>query len=215
MMLPPRGVYAILDAGTAPCDDLVTLAEAALVGGARMLQYRDKAHDQNTAYANARALLTICRHAGVPLIINDDVALTATIGADGVHLGQTDTNIAHARRHLGAGAIIGATCHASPSAATTAARAGASYVSFGRFFASGTKPDAPPADLAVLEQARKNLSLPLVAIGGVDADNGASLLSAGADWLAISAAIFGATDVRAATAEIAALFARLGHHTNH
>lgn len=206
MNLSAGGVYAILDAGTVPADQRITSAQAALSGGARMLQYRDKCSDAETARTHAAKLLSACQRAGVPLIINDDVALAAAIGADGVHLGRADSTVAEARERLGPSAIIGATCHASLDAAIAAARDGASYVSFGRFFASATKPHAPPADLSILGQARAHLSLPVVAIGGIDADNGGSLIAAGADWLAASGAIFRAQDVHGAAGRIAGLF---------
>lgn len=206
MNLAAGGLYAILDAGAVPAAHRAAAAEAALAGGAGMLQYRDKSGDPAAARASAEALLAVCRNTGAPLIINDDIDTADIIGADGVHLGRTDTAVAAARERLGPSAIIGATCHASVDAAALAVRDGASYVSFGRFFPSRTKPGAPPADRTVLEQARQRLSLPIVAIGGVDTDNGASLIAAGADWLAVSNAIFGAGDVRAAAARLAALF---------
>lgn len=206
MELPAHGLYGILDADTVPARNHVQAAEAALAGGIGMLQYRDKHSDAATTASHARALLAACRQANVPFIVNDAVETAAAIGADGVHLGQADTAVADARNQLGCEAIIGATCHANLDAALAAARAGADYVSFGRFFASTTKPDAPPANPAILEQASKRLAVPVVAIGGVDADNGRILLNAGADWLAVSGAVFGATDQRAAAANIAGLF---------
>lgn len=201
-----RGLYAILDAGLVAADGLATAAEAAFAGGAVMLQYRDKTTSTATRHANALRLRAIARAAGRPLIINDDPALAADIGADGVHLGRGDAAIEAARRQLGPDAIIGATCHASLAHAREAAAAGASYVSFGRFFDSATKPQAPPAAVDVLSRAKRELAVPIVAIGGVSADNGSRLLAAGADLLAVSAAVFAADDIRTAARRIAALF---------
>lgn len=212
-MIPPAGgLYAILDVGTAPATEPVGLAQAALASGAAMLQLRDKVSAPARRHEHARRLLDLCCAAGVPLLINDEVALAADVGAHGVHLGQNDATLAGARQQLGADAIIGVTCHASLEAAHEAARAGASYVSFGRFFASRTKPGAPPADPSILTLARQQLSLPVVAIGGVNADNGGALIAAGADWLAVSGALFGADDVRQAAARIAGLFAAGASH---
>src|SRR6185295_837555 len=123
---------------------------AALAGGAKLIQYRDKAGDPETRRDSATRLLALCRAQGARLIINDDVELAAAIGADGVHLGAHDTPLAEARRRLGPGAIIGTSCANRLERGLAAQEAGASYVAFGRFFASRTKPDAPQADVALL-----------------------------------------------------------------
>ncbi|MES1942750.1 thiamine-phosphate pyrophosphorylase [Salinisphaera sp. PC39] len=208
MTVPGRGLYAILDAGLVPPAARAEAARAAIAGGAVMLQYRDKTADARTRRRSADTLQTCAREAGIPLLINDDVTLAAAVGAAGVHLGQGDAGIAAARRHLGADAIVGVTCHDRLELARAADAAGADYLSFGRFFPSATKPGAPGADPAVLTAARAAFDRPIVAIGGVNADNGATLLAAGADLLAVAGAVFAAGDVRAAAGRITDLFRR-------
>jgi thiamine-phosphate pyrophosphorylase len=142
----------------------------------------------------ARRLLALCERFSVPLIINDDMQLCADIAANGVHLGQRDGDCATARKLLGAEAIIGVTCHDSLEKAARAADAGADYVAFGRFFPSQTKPDASPAALEILSQAHEKIDIPIVAIGGINPENGASLIAAGADMLAVINGLFGAAE---------------------
>ncbi|WP_062537877.1 thiamine phosphate synthase [Mizugakiibacter sediminis] len=207
--LSGRGLYAITDG---PRADLLDAAAAALDGGAALLQYRDKTADGPRRLQEARALARLCADRGVPLIVNDDVALAAAAGAAGVHLGEEDAAIAEARARLGDGAIIGASCYDSLARARQLAAAGADYLAFGAFFPSGTKPGARRAAPALLREARA-LGLPLVAIGGITPDNGGPLIEAGADYLAVIAAVFGAADVRAAARRFADLFARTQPHS--
>jgi thiamine-phosphate pyrophosphorylase len=197
-----RGLYAITDG---PRADLLDVVSQALAGGARWLQYRDKSTDTARRYAEATALRQLCRYHGASLIINDDVALALAVGADGVHLGGNDDDPAAARHALGERAIIGVSCYDSLQRAQAAARVGANYVAFGAFFPSPTKPFAPRATIDLLRQSAA-LGLPRVAIGGITPDNGASLVDAGADYLAVISAVFGATDARAAAQRITDLF---------
>ncbi len=192
-----RGLYAITD--PALCgDDLPAMADAALAGGARLLQYRNKTADPHRRRAEARALADLCHAHDALFLVNDDPQLALESGADGVHLGQSDTALAEARRLLGPDALIGVTCHADLDLAQAAQAAGAAYVAFGRFFPSRTKPDAPPADLSVLERARATLDLPLCAIGGIRPEHVPALRDAGADMVAAIHGIFGAADITAA-----------------
>ena len=202
-LLARSGLYAITDG---PRDDLFAACEAALDGGATLLQYRDKTRDAERRLAEARALVALCARFGVPLIVNDDVELAATVGAAGVHLGEDDLDIASARARLGANAIVGVSCYDSLERARGLAAAGADYLAFGAFHASPTKPNARTATLALLLDA-KAFGLPLVAIGGITAENGRAIVEAGADYLAVISAVFGAKDVRAAARSFAALFA--------
>jgi len=132
----------------------------------------------------------------VPLIINDDALLALQVAADGVHLGGDDGSVIAARAVLGGGSIIGVSCYNCLSLAHEAANQGADYVAFGSFFASTVKPDAVAATPDLLRQARAVLDVPLVAIGGITADNGKQLLDAGADALAVISAVFGAQDIQ-------------------
>lgn len=202
-----RGLYAITaDALCADASRLLPAAAAALRGGARLLQYRDKRNPPAQREALARALLERCRQAGAALIVNDDLALAAAIGADGVHLGRRDGDARSARLRLGPQAIVGVTCHASIAQARAAQAAGASYVAFGRFFPSHSKPDAPPAPPGLIARARAELALPICAIGGLTPDNAAALIADGADLVAAIDGVFGAADIEAAARRYARLF---------
>lgn len=186
--LPTRGLYAITQADNKTTDALLYEVAAAIRGGAVIVQYRDK--DPIDAVATATKLLDLCRQHAVPLIINDNIELAVTIGADGVHIGQTDGNIAQARKRLSRNAIIGVSCYNSLELASNAETEGASYVAFGRFFPSTSKPLAAPAKLQTLQQAKAILNVPIVAIGGILPENGQSLLEAGADLLAVIGGLF-------------------------
>lgn len=188
MKMPNRGLYAITQTDGKTNKTVVEEVAAAIRGGAAVVQYRDKTPSGGGQLA--KALLETCRVAGVPLIINDDIELAAAIGADGVHLGKDDADIASARQRLGANAIVGISCYDSIERALEAEKLGASYAAFGRFFASGTKPLASPAKLETLRLAKKQLTLPIVAIGGILPENGQSLLDAGADLLAVVGGLF-------------------------
>lgn len=205
MNSPLHGLYAITDP-TLMGDRLLADAELAIRGGIRLLQYRNKLAAYSQQEAEAAALLSLCRAQGVRFIINDNPRLAVKLDADGVHLGQSDSDIAAARHMLGADKIIGITCHASLKMALAAEKAGANYVAFGRFFPSQSKPDAPPAEIDILQQARHRLSIPLVAIGGITPENGGLLINAGADMLAVIHGIFAANNVLAAVQHYAELF---------
>ncbi|MEP6485522.1 MAG: thiamine phosphate synthase [Rudaea sp.] len=200
--LPLRGVYVITDG---PRADLIGAVEAALRGGAAVIQYRDKTIDDSRRRAEASALLVACRERRAPLIINDDVELAAEIHADGVHLGEEDADIVLARSTLGADAIIGVSCYDSVDRAKSAASAGANYLAFGAFFSSPTKPNARRATTELLIAAR-SFHLPLVAIGGITPDNAPPLIAAGANFLAVVSGIFSAPDIELATQQYNSLF---------
>ncbi len=168
---------------------LLPAIEQALIGGAKLIQYRDKSTDTAKRLHEAQQLKALCQCYNVPLIINDDLELAAQLGL-GVHLGQQDGSIALARQRLGQDAIIGATCHNSLEFAKQAATQGASYLAFGAFYPSSTKPLAQAADLQTLTQAKQLFSLPVVAIGGINLDNARPLIDAGADYLAVISDIF-------------------------
>lgn len=186
-----RGLYAITDDHLLAEGKLLPWVDAALAGGARIVQYRDKCADPARRLDEATRLKSLCHYYGATLIINDDLPLAAELGV-GVHLGRDDGCLREARQHLGAGAIIGATCHAELAFAEQAEAAGASYIAFGRFFQSVTKPGAPQATPVLLEQARRRFSLPIVAIGGVTLHNAPQLIGAGANMLAVVNGLFAA-----------------------
>ncbi|MBV4505438.1 thiamine phosphate synthase [Pseudomonas sp. BW13M1] len=192
-----RGLYAITDSQLL-AGRFLSHVEAALEGGVCLLQYRDKSDDAGRRLREAEALAKLCERYGTQLIINDDAELAARLGV-GVHLGQTDGPLTPARALLGRQAIIGSTCHASLDLAQQAASEGASYVAFGRFFNSVTKPGAPAASVELLEQARAQVKLPIAVIGGITLDNAAPLVAHGADLLAVIHGLFGADSAQEVT----------------
>ncbi|MGF6592887.1 thiamine phosphate synthase [Pseudomonas sp. 2835] len=192
-----RGLYAITDSQLL-AGKLLPYVEAALEGGVTLLQYRDKSQDESRRLREAEALADLCSRYKTQLIINDDAELAARLGV-GVHLGQTDGPLTPARALLGRNAIIGSTCHAQIDLAEQAAHEGASYVAFGRFFNSVTKPGAPAADIALLEQARSRIHLPICVIGGITLDNAAPLVAHGASLLAVIHGLFGAESTQEVT----------------
>lgn len=185
-----RGLYAITDSELLK-GKLLPYVEAALKGGATLLQYRDKSSDNARRLREAEALRELCNRYGAALIINDDAELAARLGV-GLHLGQGDGSLSAARALLGRQAIIGGTCHAQLELAEAAAKEGVNYVAFGRFFNSTTKPGAPSADIALLTAAKTRVNLPIVAIGGVTLDNAPELIAHGASMVAVVHGLFGA-----------------------
>src|SRR5690606_11459450 len=183
------GLYAITPEHSSDAR-LLADAAAVLAGGAVMLQYRSKRDSASRRHARAVALLALCRAHDALFIVNDDVALADAIGADGVHLGASDTGVAQARARLGRRAIIGASCYADLQRARRACAAGASYVAFGAFFPSPTKPQAAPAAADLLRESAA-LGVPRVAIGGIQLENAPLLVDAGADLLAVVSDVFG------------------------
>ena len=188
MRFPARGLYAITQTDNKSGDAIINDVISAIKGGAVIVQYRDK--NPLDAVFLASELVKICHQYQVPLIINDDVELAARVGADGVHIGKEDGAIAQARRRLGADAIIGVSCYNFVEQALDAQNQGATYVAFGRFFPSTSKPLAAPAHIETLRQAKLLLTVPIVAIGGILPENGAPLLAAGADFLAVIGGLF-------------------------
>jgi len=203
-----RGLYAV----TPELDDTTALlakVAAALEGGATAIQYRNKGATASLRQTQAFALARLHAARGALYLVNDDPALAQSVGADGVHLGEDDASIMSARELLGPDRIIGVSCYDDFERARAAVEAGADYVAFGSFFSSSTKPAARRADLALLQRAQ-SLGVPVVAIGGIDADNARLLIDAGADAVAVVSAVFmheDSADVRAAAEAIVASIA--------
>lgn len=172
---------------------LLACVHTVLVAGATLLQYRNKSASSALKLEQARALRIACATYDVPLIINDDVALAAAADAAGVHLGRGDGDVRAARAVLGEGAIIGVSCYNELQRARDASAAGASYVAFGAFHPSPTKPLAPRAQPQLLTDARE-LGLQCAAIGGITPSNARELVLAGADWIAVISGLFNAQD---------------------
>ena len=184
---------------------LANKVSQALSGGVLVVQYRNKTASAALRHEQGRALAALCRAAGAAFIVNDDVALALELDADGVHLGADDGDLAEARARMVQGKLLGASCYDRIELAQSAMRAGADYLAFGSVFASGTKPGAVRAPLAIFAEARRSIGLPLVAIGGITLQNAPRAFAAGADAVAVIGALFDAADV----AERAADFTRL------
>lgn len=199
------GLYAVTPE-LADADLLSHKVEAAVRGGARIVQYRNKAASRSLRLGQLEQLVPICRRGGASLIVNDDAEMANEVGADGVHLGREDAGIAAARRLLGPGGWIGISCYNELQRARDAVTAGADYVAFGSFFPSSTKPGAARATLELLRQARREIVLPIVAIGGIHAANAGALIQAGADAVAVVSALFDAADVEAEARRLCGLF---------
>ncbi len=199
-----KGLYAITPDETDTAA-LLYKVRLALLGGAGVLQYRNKLADASLRAEQAGALRRLTREFGVPLIVNDDAALARHVDADGVHLGGADGSVAEARALLGDAGIVGVSCYNRLPLAQEAVQQGADYVAFGAFFPSGVKPEAVVASLELLRQARHELQVPIVAIGGITAQNGAQLIEAGADALAVISAVFAAADIQDAARQFAEL----------
>ena len=199
-----RGLYAITP-DTTDAATLTRQVRAALAGGARVVQYRNKSRDSALRRAQAAELLALCKAADATFIVNDDVELALACGAHGVHLGRDDGDLAAARRALGPQRLLGASCYNRPDLAGQALAQGADHVAFGSVFASPTKPGAVRAELSLFSQARIP-GVPCVAIGGITVENAPSVIAAGADAIAVISALFDAPDIEARAREFAALF---------
>ena len=194
-----RGLY-VLTPDTSGPEECLRYASAALRGGARILQYRDKTGNTARQEVMAKSLRRLTRDAGALLIVNDSLPLALAVDADGVHLGRDDGLLAEARQALGPDKILGASCYADFELARKAVQAGADYVAFGAVFASPTKPHAVRASLDLFERCRSELKLPSCAIGGITLENAPTLIAAGADMLAVITDIFETADPEAITA---------------
>ncbi len=198
MKFPTHGLYAITQTEHKSTDSIIAEVEQVILGGAIVIQYRNK--QAQNAPLLAGELVNVCHKYQIPLIINDDVELAVQVAADGVHLGKDDGSIAQARQRLGNNAIIGVSCYNSVEKALEAQQQGADYVAFGRFFPSSSKPLAAPAEISTLHEAKRRLTIPIVAIGGILPENGLVLLNAGADLLAVIGGVFTAQPEQSARA---------------
>jgi thiamine-phosphate pyrophosphorylase len=199
------GLYAVTP-DMADSTALAAKVEAALRGGARIIQYRSKSANMALRRAQAESIARLCRSWKATFIINDSAELARELDADGVHLGRDDVTVGEARATMAPGKLIGVSCYNEMARARQAQAQGADYVAFGSFFPSATKPAAPAAGAGLLRSAATELALPVVAIGGVDADNAGALIAAGADCVAVVSALFDATDIEAQARRFTRLF---------
>ena len=200
-----RGLYAITPE-YADGARLLAELEAALAGGCRIVQYRDKTSTMTERVIRAHALRDLTRRYGAKLLINDDIALCFLVRADGVHLGKDDGNLMAARAILGSSRILGASCYADFAMAETADAAGVDYVAFGAVYPSPTKPEAALAPKDLFFDANIRLTAASCAIGGITLDNAPPLIAAGADLLAVITDLFSAPDISARAAAYQRLF---------
>ena len=198
-----RGLYVIIDPAVARRDE-VQIARAALDGGARLIQLRDKTREKGLQLPVAEALQALCRQRGALFIVNDHVDLALAAGADGVHVGQKDLPVAVVRR-LAPELVIGCSTN-NPEEARRAEADGADYVSVGRLFPTGSKDDTRPATTETLRVVKAAVSLPVCAIGGINESNIDAVIEAGADMVAVIAAVIAAQDVATAARRLAARF---------
>lgn len=200
-MLERLHLCAITDATLVPGRDHLAIAEAALAGGADMIQLRDKTGNMRDLLLQGRAIQRLCRSRGALFIVNDRVDLALAADADGAHVGQEDLPAESARRLLGPRRLLGVSTH-NLAQAEAARLAGADYVGFGPMFATGTKETGyTPRGLEALRDVRRAVSLPILAIGGISLENVASVICAGATAPAVISAVAAAPDIASAAAE--------------
>lgn len=198
-------LYVVTDAGLSRGRSHVAVIEAAIAGGATVVQYREKHAPTRQMVAEAQVLRELTRRTGVPLIVNDRLDVALAVDADGVHLGQDDMPAALARRLIGPDKILGISA-STLAEALQAVQDGADYLGVGPIFATPTKPDAaPPIGVDGLRLIRQHVSLPIVAIGGINATNAAEVMAAGPDGIAVVSAVVAAEDIAVAAQELRAM----------
>jgi thiamine-phosphate pyrophosphorylase len=200
------GLYAITDTQLIPWERFAATVEAAVRGGATMVQLREKETPRAEIVRLGRELLAVTRRYGAVLIINDHPSVAQEIGADGVHVGREDPPVAEARALLGPQAIIGASCYGDVARAVEAEKAGADYVAFGTPFPSPTKPKRTDISLGIFQEAKQQVRIPVFAIGGITLANAPQIIAAGADGIAVVSGVFAAPDVESAARALARLF---------
>jgi thiamine-phosphate pyrophosphorylase len=204
-----KGLYVITDKKLIPRDRFAATVEEAIRGGASVVQLREKDTPEDEVIEIGKSLLKVTTNYGVPLIINDSAELARKIGADGVHLGEDDPMVAHARDVLGRDKIIGVSCYGKIERGINAERDGADYVAFGTPFFTPTKPERTPTSFDVLREAVSRIkSIPVFAIGGITPENAESVLETGVDGIAVITAVFGAEDPGKAARELASIAER-------
>ncbi len=201
-----RGLYAITDTANHNTEAMLTKTEDILRAGAKILQLRNKHADKNMHIAEAEQLSDLCQQFSVPLIINDDIELAIQVGADGIHLGKNDLSITEARTRLGNKVMIGCSCYNDLNRAYNAVNAGADYIAFGAFYPSPSKPDAVRATPEIIQKAKQEFNLPVVAIGGITPENGRALIDAGADMLAVISGLYASDTPFQSTSQYINLF---------
>lgn len=197
-------LYAVTDRTWLGNETLYQQVEKALEGGATLVQLREKELPEADVQKEAEELLELCHRYGVKLILDDDVELAAKVGADGVHIGQSDMELAHAREILGPDKIIGVTAK-TVEQAKAAEAGGADYLGSGAVFGSTTKKDAIPMKQELLEEICHSVKIPVVAIGGITAENVLQLKGRGIAGVAVVSSIFACEDIETGTRHLGEL----------
>lgn len=191
-----KGLYAITDENLISEENFEQAIESTLQGGSRIIQYRDKSKNQNKRLQQAALVRSLCTQYHATCIINDDIELAQAVHADGVHLGKDDIPILQARKILGENSIIGISCYDALSLALIAEKNGANYVAFGAMFSSSTKPEASKTSPRLISSAKKQLSIPVCAIGGITEENISQLINHGADMAAVISSLFSSSNIK-------------------
>ena len=202
-----QGLYAITGAELVADETLMHEVRKAILGGAKIVQLREKKRTDSELINTAQKLCTLCKDMGAVFIINDRIELAQKVEAHGIHIGKDDIDLFTARRMLPNG-IIGVSCYNSLETAIEMERKGADYVAFGSFFLSPTKPQAVHVPLSLLRAAKTRLTIPVCSIGGITPENAEQLVEAGADMLAVISSLWQAPDIRRQAERFACLFRR-------
>ncbi len=197
-------LYAVTDTALIGDRPLVQCVEEAIEGGITLLQLREKDLSQAAMVLRARTVMPLCKEAGIPFIVNDDVRVAQIVGADGVHLGQDDMTCAKARKRMGSDAIIGVTAHTLEQA-IAAQEEGADYVGVGAIFPTSTKKNTVPVGMEGLKSICNALDIPVVAIGGLSLDNIECLRDSGFEGVAVVSALFAVEDIKKQAVALRAL----------
>ena len=200
-----KGLYAITP-DMADLNTLIQKTQLAIEGGAFMVQYRSKIHNRDVKMQQCAAILRLCREYEIPCIVNDDVDMCRVLKADGVHLGEKDDRIAEVRRILGEDAIIGSSCYDQLNRAKLAQKEGASYVAFGAMFETSTKPNAPRATLELLREAKSQIQIPIVAIGGITMNNAHDVIKTGIDAIAVINSLYESNSIKETAETLSSMF---------
>lgn len=198
-----QGLYILTDSQFIPHSQWPNRIEEIILGGANVIQLRDKLLSDDELLTYASTIAEICRYYNIPLMINDRVSLAKKVNADGVHIGKSDQPIQAARKYLGNKYIIGVSCYRNLHTAVRAQNTGADYAAFGSIFTSLTKPHASRCSLSTLRTAKKILQIPVCAIGGIQQNNIQSVIATGVDMVAIGHAIFNARHPQQAATNMA------------
>ena len=201
-----KGLYAITDQQLITEENFSESVEAALQGGVKIFQYRDKSNNLDKRLQQASLLRALCHQYHAICIINDDIELTKAVNAHGVHLGKDDFSLRHARQVLGKNVIIGVSCYNDLNRAIEAENYNADYVAFGAIFSSATKPDARVAGLDIITKAKQQLSIPVCTIGGITQNNIQQVIAQGADMAAVISGVFSADDIKQSATTLSQFF---------